>query len=290
MMVDGDKSKKYNFLKCLNCETIFLENPLNEAELGEFYPSNYLPYRGEWAWGKYYRMVQKQDLKLNTQRVKLLAKHLSLKEHPRKIKILDVGCGKPDFLHQFNQMIDSDCFGVDFKEAQWNDSKYSKLHLTEGDWTQHKPTEQYDAITAWHYLEHDYHPTKTIEKCFELLKPGGVLVIEVPMYQGLLAKIQKQYWQGWHTPRHINLFSFKSWKLLFPSSDWTILDHHKYGTLDPFILWWLGRAEKKNLPWKADFEGRFLGLALLKGLTWPFFALQKVLPLGIQTVVVQKCK
>jgi hypothetical protein len=53
-------------------------------------------------------------------------------------------------------------------------------------------------------------------------------------------------------------------------------------------LWWLGRAEKKNYLWNANFERHFLNLALLKGLTFPLFALEKVVPLGIQTVVVQK--
>ena len=287
-MVDGDKSKEYCFLKCDDCETVFLENPLDESALGDFYPDYYLPYRGEKAWGKYAKIVQRQDDALNIKRVDLVSKFLSPKKHPQKIKILDVGCGKPDFLYHFDQRVDSDCFGVDFKQAHWGDAKYAKLNLTEGDWTQHQPTEQYDVITAWHYLEHDYHPQKTVEKCLELLKPGGLVIIEVPMYQGLLARIQKNHWQGWHTPRHINLFSFKSWSTLFSASHWTILDHHKYGTLDPFILWWLGRAEKKNYLWNANFERHFLNLALLKGLTFPLFALEKVVPLGIQTVVVQK--
>lgn len=287
-MVDDDKSTYYRFLKCCDCESVFLESPLDEHELCDYYPSYYLPYRGEKAWGKYSNIVQWSDNALNSKRVKLVSGFLPLKQNSRDINILDIGCGKPDFLYQFKKNIESNCFGIDFKAAQWVNPKYDKLSLIEANWSEYNTSKRFDVITAWHYLEHDYHPTKTIDKCFEFLRPGGVLIIEVPMYQGLLAKIQKENWQGWHTPRHINLFSFKSWNFLFPKTNWDIIEHRKYGTLDPFILWWLGRAEKKKMVWNTDFENHFLGLALLKGLTWPLFAFEEYFPLGIQTVIVKK--
>ena len=287
MMVDDLQDRRFRFLRCTDCETVFLENPVDEQDLGEFYPDQYLPYQGEKAWGKYAGVVQRQDHSLNRKRVQLVTKHLASKKHTQ-VSILDIGCGKPDFLRAMKQHTHAECYGIDFKAAQWDDPSYAGIHLSEESLDQYNTTERFDVITAWHYLEHDYRPALTIEKCLKHLKPGGVVIIEVPMYQGVLAKIQKQYWQGWHTPRHINLFSFKSWDFLFPSSHWKIVAHHKYGTLDPFILWWLGRAEKKNIRWNASFERHFLNLAWLKGVTWPFFAWEKYIPLGIQTVIVQK--
>ena len=287
MMVDVNKDRNYRFLLCNHCDSVFLENPIDEQDLSAFYSDYYLPYRGEKAWGKYAGIVRRQDHLLNLKKFNLVAKHLYLKNQPQ-VKILDIGCGKPDFLYEFKQQTNAECFGIDFKSAQWVNPKYAGINLSEESVGQFNSTERFDVITAWHYLEHDYDPVLTINKCYEHLKPGGLVIIEVPMYQGLLAKIQKKYWQGWHTPRHINLFSFKSWDFLFPKSKWKIVDHQKYGTLDPFILWWLGRAEKNNIIWNTDFDQHFFTLALLKCLTWPLFVLEKYIPLGIQTVIVEK--
>lgn len=77
MMVDGDKSTNYHFLKCYDCESVFLESPLDEQELGDYYPSYYLPYRGETAWDKYSTFVHWQDSSINLKRVNLVSDYLS---------------------------------------------------------------------------------------------------------------------------------------------------------------------------------------------------------------------
>jgi ubiquinone/menaquinone biosynthesis C-methylase UbiE len=288
MMYDGAKGDEFTFLRCEHCETVFLANPVAPDKLGEYYPDYYLPYQGEKAWGKYGKIVAHQDQALNNRRVNLVKRFLKHSLHPPVVKVLDIGCGKPDFLAQFHQRIASECHGIDFTSAHWHEPNYKSLHLVEGDWASHQTDEQWDVITAWHYLEHDYNPVSTIAKCYDCLKPGGLLVIEVPMYQGILAKMQKQYWQGWHTPRHLTLFSFQSWELLFPSTQWNILQHQKHGTMDAFILWWLGESERKNIHWNTSFEHHFWKLVMYKILSWPFFILEKLIPMGIQTIVVQK--
>lgn len=288
MMMDETKKMQFHFFKCEICESVFLESPVKKECLHKYYPNYYLPYRGEKAWGKYASFVKKSDDVLNYKRVQFVSKFLSSTCDYKNINILDLGCGKPDFLYSFKKKFDSYCTGIDFKESQWSNAKYNNLKLIETDWSQFNTLNRYDVITAWHYFEHDYNIIKTVDKCLKFLKPGGLLIIEVPMYQGLLARFQKEFWQGWHTPRHINLFSIKSWNFLFPIGSWNILKHTKYGTLDPFILWWLGRAEKYNIKWNVNFDKYFLTLAFLKGLTWPLFYLEKFIPFGIQTIVVQK--
>ena len=77
MMVDDHKDRRFRFLRCHDCETVFLDHPVDEQDLGEFYPDDYLPYRGEKAWGKYARVVRRQDHSLNRKRVQLVTKHLA---------------------------------------------------------------------------------------------------------------------------------------------------------------------------------------------------------------------
>ena len=147
---------------------------------------------------------------------------------------------------------------------------------------------QFDVITLWHYLEHDYNPIQTIETLYNCLKHGGKLIIEVPDYNCISAKIQKSYWQGWHSPRHISLQTKKSFALLFQKDKWEITKHLRYGTLDAFTLWWLGRMQKNGIDWSGSMSNHFWPLVLLKVVTFPIFAFEKLFPMGIQIVVVEK--
>lgn len=284
-MMHVGKLETYTFNRCQNCESVFLTNPVPENQLGQYYTDAYLPYRGEKAWGKYANFVVWDDRKLNVRRAKMALMHLNKKA---EIDVLDIGCGKPDFLAQLAENKNIRTTGIDFTSAQWDDPKYKNLLLLEGDWRSIELNKQFDLITAWHYFEHDYDLKQTVEKCHQLLKPNGILLIEVPMYQGVLQKLQKNHWQGWHSPRHISLFSFKSWKMLFSENDWEIVKHRKHGSMSAFTLWWLGYQEKKSIDWSSSMEKHFWNLVFWKVLLMPLFALERLVPMGIQTIVVRK--
>ena len=284
-MMHNQKSELYNFNRCQNCESVFLTNPVSENQLDQYYTDAYLPYRGEKAWGKFANFVVWNDRKLNERRVKMALQHLHAKT---EMNVLDIGCGKPDFLAQLAENQNIHTTGVDFTSAQWEDQKYKNLNLIEGDWRNIELHKQFDLITAWHYFEHDYDLNQTIEKCRQLLKPNGILMIEVPMYEGILQKLQKNHWQGWHSPRHISLFSSKSWEMIFSKNDWEIVNHCKYGTMSAFTLWWLGHREKKNIDWSGSMESHFWNLVFWKVLLIPLFALERIIPMGIQTIVIRK--
>jgi SAM-dependent methyltransferase len=56
-------------------------------------------------------------------------------------------------------------------------------------------------------IEHVEDPLAATRKAFEVLRPGGVLIIETPNINSWDARLfQKRYWGGWHAPRHWNLF------------------------------------------------------------------------------------
>ena len=147
---------------------------------------------------------------------------------------------------------------------------------------------QFDIITLWHYLEHDYQVQHTIDKLHGLLVTGGKLIIEVPDYQSITARRQGGFWQGWHSPRHLSLFSQKSFELLFDDQKLQIVKHQRHGTMDAFTLWWLGKMEKKGINWAGSMEDEFWPLVFLKVITFPLFLFEKVFPFGIQLLVIEK--
>ena len=279
-------TEEYRFHQCNMCQSVWLSNPVPEEQLDHYYTDNYLPYQGAAAWGKYRSFVERSQVKIDKRRVNFVNKWLDQKtEHTQ---LLDVGCGNPSFLDLVSKNLNIACTGIDFSDLGWRVKKYDHLTLLKVSVEDFQATELYDVITMWHYLEHDYHPHATIEKLYKCLKPGGKLIIEVPDYQGITAKLQKSYWQGWHSPRHLTLFSGLSFSQLFPQAQWEIVKHLRYGTMDAFTLWWLGIMEKKGINWCGNMEPEFWPLVLLKILTMPVFIFEKFLSLGIQTIVVEK--
>lgn len=284
-MMHPINTEVYNFRYCQSCQSVFLSNPVTSEALSNYYTQHYLPYKGSIAWGKYAFFVEWDERKLNEKRKKItlscLSKHSSA-------QVLDVGCGKPDFLATLSKVPSIFCTGVDFVSANWEDQSYKDITLVACDWKLFQFDMKFNVITAWHYLEHDYDLKSTVNTFYELLEHQGHVIIEVPMYEGVLQKIQRKHWQGWHSPRHINLFSRKSWPLVFPPEKWKVVQHKSYGTLSAFTLWWLGRRQKRVTNWSGSMEPYFFSLLAWKIVLTPIFLLEKIFPFGVQTIIVQK--
>ena len=286
-LMHESNNEVFIFNVCNNCEAVFLTNPVTPERLDHYYTDNYLPYRGPAAWGKYSLFVAKSQKKTDSNRVNFVKKYLK-KNNANNLNVLDIGCGNPSFLELLQQSSKVNCTGIDFSDSGWKGKNYPNIDLKKVTIEDYITDKQFDVITLWHYLEHDYNPSQTIETLYNCLKQGGKLIIEVPDYKSISAKIQKSYWQGWHSPRHISLLTKKSFTLLFQKDKWEITKHLRYGTLDAFTLWWLGRMQKKGVDWSGNMSNHFWTLVLLKVVTIPIFAFEKLFPMGIQIVVVEK--
>ena len=284
-----DRSLRFAFSHCPHCDTGFLSPRVAPEGLGAFYPSYYLPYRGPEAWGRYAGFVAASQRKVDRKRVRLSRRYglLQAAAQNEKPKVLDVGCGNPTFLAMLHQRTGWQGTGIDFKDEGWRGQAFPALELIEGDVQQMDFARQYDLATMWHYLEHDYAPHRTLQAVHRSLKPGGRLIVEVPDYRSLTARWQKAYWEGWHAPRHTLLYSKSSFQHLLAQNGFRMVAHYRYGTLDAFTLWWMGEMERKQIDWRKPMDSEFWPLVGRKVLTAPFFALERFLPLGLQTVVAE---
>jgi SAM-dependent methyltransferase len=287
-MMHEPNDAQFIFHKCGACASVFLVNRVAESNLENYYSTHYLPYKGAEAWGPYRKFVDSSMKKLDRKRAALILRET--KNLSRPFSILDVGCGHPSFLNAVQQTGNAQCVGIDFSDHGWKQQAFDHLTLFKTTVAQFKPNQLFDVITLWHYLEHDYRIQETVEKLFACLKPGGKLIVEVPDYQSVSARSQKQFWQGWHSPRHLTLFSKKGFHIMFPNDKWTITKHHRWATLDAFTLWWLGRMERKQINWSASMAPEFWPLVFLKIATAPFFLLEKFFPMGLQLLVIKKNK
>lgn len=278
-------NEQYLFNKCEWCDCVFLTNPVQEVVLIDYYTYNYLPYKGATAWGKYKSFVIKSQKDLDLKRVQLVANNTKNK---KLFSILDVGCGNPSFLDAVQKKLHAECTGIDFSDNGWKNKNFENITLLKTSIADFNPNRKFDVITLWHYLEHDYNLQETVEKLHQCLNPSGKLIIEVPDYESITAKKQKQFWQGWHSPRHLTLFSTKGFQKLFTSDKWSCVKHNRFGTLDAFTLWWLGKMEKKKINWSSSMDGEFWPLVFLKIVSFPFFLFERVFPMGIQLIILEK--
>ncbi len=65
----------------------------------------------------------------------------------------------------------------------------------------------FDAITLWHVFEHLRDPALTLRILFDLLAPGGRLILAVPRFDSAQARTTGRHWLHLDVPRHLWHFS-----------------------------------------------------------------------------------
>lgn len=104
------------------------------------------------------------------------------KEFPEKGRILEIGCRTGDLLHLFRTLKGCEVYGVepDRSLAGFGAAVLS-LPVTQGLFESAEfPERFFDLIILCHVLEHSYSPTGWLEKVGRLLKPAGMVYLEVP--------------------------------------------------------------------------------------------------------------
>ena len=274
----------FNFDQCANCQLVFLNPRVNLDNLKDYYTSHYLPYRGSEAWGKYSKLVEGSQKKLDLKRVNRVKEMCSVS--PKSL-ILDVGCGNPSFLKACQQELNCKTLGIDFSDEGWKEQStlFKGLDLQVAEIKDLSLNLEPDIITMWHYLEHDYTPLENLTYLKSIAKPSTTLIIEIPNFDSISRKKYNENWAGWHTPRHTSLFSPDNIKLLLDKSGWNVSQLLTYGTLNPYLLFWMSEVEQKGIQWNKNMENEFwdfvTGMLKFMPTKWN----EKKLSLGIMTVI-----
>lgn len=116
-------------------------------------------------------------------------------------RLLDIGCGDGSFLLAARETgwrvmgtelspEPARSFGLDVRE--------SVEEIAESG--------SFDCITMWHTLEHMRDVPAMLKQVSRLLGPQGVLIIAVPDWGGLQARLFRKYWLHIDVPRHLYHF------------------------------------------------------------------------------------
>jgi 2-polyprenyl-3-methyl-5-hydroxy-6-metoxy-1,4-benzoquinol methylase len=209
-----------NFLlfRCTSCKCIF-QHPLPEASaLAKFYPQEYwwseeskqksLPARFFSKLEKAYREFVAAD------HVRFLNSCARENASGGKL-LLDIGCGSGTFLHlaqahgYIPHGMDISAKAVEIAHRQYG---YTARQGEIGSriWDDC----HFDFITMFHVLEHLRDPKEALRYAGQLLRPGGLLIIQVPNISSLQARVFKNRWYGLDVPRHLINFTPKALGIL----------------------------------------------------------------------------
>ena len=199
--------EEFTLVKCKDCRLVYLNPRPTENCISHFYPLTYnLEENYQEPQGRINARIHAVNSIIKTGRV------------------MDIGCGRGDFLHQL-KLGGFEVLGIDVSKAQteYGNKKYG-LNLICGDFLRHTfPTEWFDCITLFHSLEHFHSPVEYINKVYSVLKKNGTIFISVPNANSLQAALFKKYWPGWDPPRHLVTFDRQNLASLLKKSGFEVL-------------------------------------------------------------------
>lgn len=202
--------KKFNYLKCKNCNSVFLskKNYSNE-KLEKFHIDN-------WHKKDVFKYEKNDSKTKNINRWYHTYKNFKLN---RKLSVLDVGCGNGSFLIAFKKMKFKKLYGFDADPKIINNIKEDNIKTFVSNFNNfflHKEISKlkFDYIFLHDVLEHSYNPSKLLQNIKKVIKKNSQIFIKIPSGECLQLEMLKEYNCDTMAPFHRTLFSKKGISLL----------------------------------------------------------------------------
>ena len=221
MMVKGrneSHANDYTIVKCRHCGLVYLSPRHCKKYINELYRHNY-HQQARHDSSRDLLKDESKKFKIAQKKAEYIAQIL-----PKKAGIaLDIGCGHG---HLLKALVD---YGFEVQGLDIGDTTHAAKLLNRPVFSgslqaaQFSPS-SFDLIVLSHVVEHDTDPIDLLQRSSALLKPDGVLAIEVPNFEGLDAKLFGSAWLGICAPYHLYHFTPASLSMLINKSGLNILN------------------------------------------------------------------
>ncbi|MBL0241377.1 MAG: class I SAM-dependent methyltransferase [Chloracidobacterium sp.] len=237
----NDLPGQFANVRCCQCGLIRLSPRPTSEKLGSFYPNDTYYSYGQNSVSQETDFPIKQDirrsviasfgypLRINSKLVTLVRPIINRfflrraaygfgKRFPKYVpngRALDIGCGSGVFLSILKQY-GWNVRGLELKHAAADAAKEKfGIDVSVGDLADANfEEESFDYISFNHSLEHLPNIIEVLGQVKKLLKPDGLLYVEVPNANSLSQRISGKYWLHWDVPRHLYSFTPKTLKSL----------------------------------------------------------------------------
>jgi SAM-dependent methyltransferase len=195
-------AKGFPVRDCAKCSHRFAEVSTDGNHVAEIYSDEY--FSGGGAGYSDYLAESEMLWRRGRDYAKILAKH-----DIKPGKLLDVGAAAGFILKGFCEegWIGT---GLEPNPAMAKNGRENLgLEIFRGDLESFQSAEKFDAVSMIQVAAHFYDPRRAFENAFDLLKPGGVLLVETWNYKSMTARIFGRNWHEYSPPSVLHWFSPK---------------------------------------------------------------------------------
>ncbi len=141
----------------------------------------------------------------------------------KESSILEVGCSYGDLLSEIRALGFKYLKGLDFNSEVVKRAKRRGLDVFQGDLEKCSFTEEsFQMVIMNNFIEHVYDPLESMQRCNSLLSRGGIVIGETPNIDSWDYKLFRRHWGGYHTPRHLYLFTVNNLNILAEKSGFRV--------------------------------------------------------------------
>jgi 2-polyprenyl-3-methyl-5-hydroxy-6-metoxy-1,4-benzoquinol methylase len=200
---------RFRHVRCSDCGLVYVSPRIREATLHDSYDED--------DYTEHYRLklIPSIEYRRNVLGRRKYGQIASYFDRPGAI--LDIGCGLGDLLSVFKEN-GWTCQGIEFNKfaASYGRDQFGLDVIDKSIFDFTAADRQFDCIMLWGVLEHFTKPGAVLDKVHQILKPGGLLVLEVPSSDSVLVRYYETY-GGYidriiEGDRHIMLFSVRALK------------------------------------------------------------------------------
>ena len=200
----------FRVLRCHMCGLFYLNPRPTLEHIAGYYSGRYAPYlkkpkplRRRSGLLKWLRSSLYRDSDLRTR-----IRKNALDIQPGRI--LDVGCGAGAMLYRLRE-IGWETSGVEIDPGAAQAAKHLGLDVRTGTLEDAGfPDNHFDLVTAVHVLEHIHRPVDFLKEIWRVMRPGGMLFIEVPNTRSFNFRVFRNEWFHLDAPRHLCSYSPQS--------------------------------------------------------------------------------
>jgi 2-polyprenyl-3-methyl-5-hydroxy-6-metoxy-1,4-benzoquinol methylase len=205
-------------------------------------------------------------------------------------RVLDVGCNLGSFLAALRDRTGCSVVGL---EPAPSPAKYAREHFhldvreaCLDDVAGSLAPASFDVITLWHVMEHLWEPRRDLQIVHSLLKPGGMLVVEVPNFDDPLRRLFGSSWAYIDVPRHLLHFTPRTLRNFLEGAGFAVATLECTGTFRPYSVTISSLFTLFGLGYEPDLEKSAYAATCIRYATWPLFALEGLLGMrGLLTAV-----
>ncbi len=211
-----NKDESFLFRRCLHCHAVYIDGlNINDDYYRKYYPQDYYE---EGLGSGFLKNVMDYVSKASFKSKERLILRFIKPKPGEKLKILDLGCGRGEFLNSLDPEIFQK-YGIEINPQGYQDCLKKQIHAFNQDIKAVDfKDEFFDCVTLWHVIEHLENPHETLKVINRILKKDGILVIATPNTDNLGFRWGNGLWFHLDAPRHLILFGKKSLKFILAES------------------------------------------------------------------------